>query len=227
MSVWSRSWAYGRVFRMASCARRSFAADTIFMAFVICRVDLTEPMRLRMSRREGTGVPSRRALKPALGLEHAAELACSAASSELADAVVERLLLARASSRPPGGGRRGTRGAPSCSGRPRSVGTGADPALAVLVLLRRGVELDDLLLDRSSGEYWPCFSTSTSRSPRASVSCVALSRSEPNCANAASSRYCARSSLSEPATCFIALICAEPPTRETEMPTLIAGRTPW
>jgi hypothetical protein len=26
---------------------------------------------------------------------------------------------------------------------------------------------------------------------------------------------------------FIALICAEPPTRETEMPTLIAGRTPW
>ena len=31
----------------------------------------------------------------------------------------------------------------------------------------------------------------------------------------------------EPATCRIALICAEPPTRETELPTLIAGRTPW
>ena len=29
-----------------------------------------------------------------------------------------------------------------------------------------------------------------------------------------------------PATCFIALICAEPPTRDTEMPTLMAGRTP-
>ena len=26
-----------------------------------------------------------------------------------------------------------------------------------------------------------------------------------------------------PATCFIALICAFPPTRETEIPTLIAG----
>ena len=29
-----------------------------------------------------------------------------------------------------------------------------------------------------------------------------------------------------PATCFIALICAAPPTRDTEMPTLIAGRVP-
>jgi hypothetical protein len=25
----------------------------------------------------------------------------------------------------------------------------------------------------------------------------------------------------------MALICAEPPTRDTELPTLIAGRTPW
>ena len=29
-----------------------------------------------------------------------------------------------------------------------------------------------------------------------------------------------------PATFFIGPICALPPTRETEMPTLIAGRTP-
>jgi hypothetical protein len=29
-----------------------------------------------------------------------------------------------------------------------------------------------------------------------------------------------------PATCFIALIWALPPTRDTEMPTLMAGRTP-
>jgi hypothetical protein len=28
------------------------------------------------------------------------------------------------------------------------------------------------------------------------------------------------------ATCFIALTCAAPPTRLTELPTLIAGRTP-
>ena len=57
--------------------------------------------------------------------------------------------------------------------------------------------------------------------------CVALSRSEPNWANAASSRNCARSRRSVPATCFIALICALPPTRDTEIPTLMAGRTPW
>jgi hypothetical protein len=29
-----------------------------------------------------------------------------------------------------------------------------------------------------------------------------------------------------PATFFIAFVCAFPPTRETEIPTLIAGRTP-
>ena len=29
-----------------------------------------------------------------------------------------------------------------------------------------------------------------------------------------------------PATVFIALICASPPTRDTERPTLMAGRTP-
>jgi len=39
--------------------------------------------------------------------------------------------------------------------------------------------------------------------------------------------YCDRSRRRLPATSFIALICAAPPTRETETPTLIAGRTPW
>ena len=38
---------------------------------------------------------------------------------------------------------------------------------------------------------------------------------------------CARSSRNVPATCRIARICADPPTRETELPTLMAGRTPW
>jgi hypothetical protein len=64
------------------------------------------------------------------------------------------------------------------------------------------------------------------RSPRVSCAWVALSRSEPNWANAASARYEARSSRSRPATLRIALIWALPPTRDTEMPTLIAGRTP-
>ena len=54
---------------------------------------------------------------------------------------------------------------------------------------------------------------------------VAASRSlVPNWANACSSRNCASSSLSEPATWRIACVWAEPPTRDTERPTLIAGR---
>ena len=55
---------------------------------------------------------------------------------------------------------------------------------------------------------------------------LTLSSSEPNVAKASSSRYWARSSLSVPDTVFIALIWAAPPTRLTEFPTLMAGRTP-
>ena len=73
------------------------------------------------------------------------------------------------------------------------------------------------------GWYCPCLSSSTMRWPRASWSWVARSRSEPNWAKAASSRYWARSRRSLPATCRIALICAEPPTRETEMPDVDRG----
>ena len=77
-----------------------------------------------------------------------------------------------------------------------------------------------------SGAYWSCLRISVRRWPRASMFCVALSRSEANIANAASSRYCARSRRSRPATAFIAFTCAEPPTRLTELPTLMAGRMP-
>src|SRR6202034_1896869 len=49
---------------------------------------------------------------------------------------------------------------------------------------------------------------------------------EPNWANAANSRYCARSSFKVEPTCLTALMAAEKPTRETERPTLTAGRTP-
>ena len=55
---------------------------------------------------------------------------------------------------------------------------------------------------------------------------MSASSSEPNWANASSSRYCESSIRSLPATFFIGLICALPPTRDTEMPTLMAGRTP-
>jgi hypothetical protein len=44
--------AYGRAAMTPSWARRSFAAETIFIALVIWRVFLTERIRFRMSRNE-------------------------------------------------------------------------------------------------------------------------------------------------------------------------------
>ena len=43
------SLANGRACTMRSCARRSLDAATIFIAFVICCVDLTARMRRRIS----------------------------------------------------------------------------------------------------------------------------------------------------------------------------------
>ena len=76
------------------------------------------------------------------------------------------------------------------------------------------------------GSNCGCLRISTVRSPRASCAFVPGSRSLANCANASSSRYCARSRRSLPATFFIAFVWALPPTRLTEMPTFTAGRTP-
>ena len=53
-----------------------------------------------------------------------------------------------------------------------------------------------------------------------------MSRSDPNCVNASSSLYCASSSFTFDATCFIAFICALPPTLDTETPGFIAGLNP-
>ena len=41
--------ANGRAEKMRSCARRSFAAETLFIAFVICCVFLVLRLRRRMS----------------------------------------------------------------------------------------------------------------------------------------------------------------------------------
>ena len=49
--------------------------------------------------------------------------------------------------------------------------------------------------------YCPCLRSSVSRTPRLSSCCVAASRSEPNWANAATSRYWASSNFIDPATC--------------------------
>src|SRR5215472_10141776 len=64
-----------------------------------------------------------------------------------------------------------------------------------------------------NGENCDCFSSSVSRAPRLSRRWVVASRSEPNCAKAAISRYWASSPLMRPATFFIALVWAADPTR--------------
>ena len=84
----------------------------------------------------------------------------------------------------------------------------------------------DLLL-HLSGENCGCLRSSVRRAPRLRRRCVIASRSEPNWAKAAISRYCASSPLILPATFFVALVCAAEPTRETERPTFTAGRMPW
>uniref|UniRef100_A0A6B0UDC9 Putative secreted protein n=1 Tax=Ixodes ricinus TaxID=34613 RepID=A0A6B0UDC9_IXORI len=76
------------------------------------------------------------------------------------------------------------------------------------------------------GVYCPCLSSSVSLTPLFSSCWVAASRSDPNWAKAATSRYWANSSFMDPATCFMALVCAAEPTRLTDRPTLIAGRIP-
>ena len=87
-------------------------------------------------------------------------------------------------------------------------------------------KIDTVCSSNGMGLNCGCFSSSVSRAPRASRRWVEASRSEPNCAKAAISRYCASSSLIEPDTFFIALVCAAEPTRDTDRPTLIAGRMP-
>ena len=80
----------------------------------------------------------------------------------------------------------------------------------------------------STGIGWNsgCFSSSVMRWPRVIACCVALSRSLPNWAKAASSRNCASWMRRPPEIFFMAPIWAEPPTRLTEMPALTPGRWP-
>ena len=55
---------------------------------------------------------------------------------------------------------------------------------------------------------------------------VSSSRSLENWVKTSISRYCARSRRSVPTAFFMAFVCAAPPTRDTDRPTLMAGRTP-
>src|SRR3972149_3309273 len=76
------------------------------------------------------------------------------------------------------------------------------------------------------GTNWSCFRSSVRRPPRESWAWVALSSSEPNWAKAASSRYCASSSRSAPATCFMALIWRLPATPLTARPRVLGRLHP-
>src|SRR6185437_12250333 len=76
------------------------------------------------------------------------------------------------------------------------------------------------------GEYCFCFMSSETRWPRSSCLRVDSSRSEANCEKAASSRNCASARRTLPPSFLMILVCAAPPTRDTEMPALMAGRMP-
>src|SRR5829696_2835889 len=89
--------------------------------------------------------------------------------------------------------------------------------------LNTGPDRDDLLLHRI-GRVLRLAEQLHQPPPRSSWRRIVALRSEANIAKACMSRYWASSSLSEPATFFIALIWAAPPTRDTEIPTSIAGR---
>src|SRR3546814_14474360 len=87
-------------------------------------------------------------------------------------------------------------------------------------------KIDSVFYSKGLGWNCGCFRRCCRRAPGPGIFCVEAWRSEPNCANAAISRYFASSSLIEPDTFFIALVCAADPTRLTDRPTLIAGRMP-
>ena len=69
----------------------------------------------------------------------------------------------------------------------------------------------------STGIGWYCGCLSTSTSARAAVELrwVAASRSEPNCGERLELAVLRQVEPERPATCFIALICALPPTRDS------------
>ena len=77
------------------------------------------------------------------------------------------------------------------------------------------------------GLYWGWMRSWLFLRPLSRAIAVTLSMSEENLEKASSSAYWAWSIFRVPATFFMDLTCALPPTRETLIPTLIAGRIPW
>src|SRR3546814_7570344 len=67
-----------------------------------------------------------------------------------------------------------------------------------------------------SGRYCFCFISSVTRWPRSSCARVAASRSEANCANAASSRYWASARRTPPPSFLTSLVRSEEHTSELQ-----------
>src|SRR5690606_3353133 len=107
----------------------------------------------------------------------------------------------------------------SCASKGRTSSTSRSSNLPVVP-----AQIETTCSSIGKGEYWDCLSSSIRRAPRLSCCLEAASRSEANIAKASRSRNCASESFRVPETPFMAFVCAEPPTRETETPTSTAGR---
>ena len=146
---------------------------------------------------------------------------------ELLDRLVERLLRLVG----PVAARRSSR---ACR-RPRSAARSTQLRVelgdavdvdAVEVAVRRGVDHGDLLGDRHRLAL--ALVERLRRAARRGPACAACPRrGRSRTGRTPRGRGTARARSSGlPATFFIGAICALPPTRDTEMPTLMAGRTP-
>ena len=154
------------------------------MALVICCVFLTLRIRRRMSMSAGIGSSGSR-LRPALGWKTPLNSvsACFEALRQLAlDVALLGDLLEQARVAGLEEAVQLPLVAPAVGHRIRRRGSRWSPAKMITICFSTG-----------SGSYWSCLRISVSRSPRASMAWVALSRSEANSAKAASSRYWARS----------------------------------
>ena len=233
-------FAYGTAAWTRACAFTIRLAAISSMARVIFFVDCTDRMRRRRMR---SWPPAMRLLGLAAfrrtfgtdGVRVARETSAAAASHVAVGTNSSVNVLDRGRERVAVGQRTRCRGSSSSMSAVTRAHVLEQLGLEALHVGDRDVvevparareDRDDLLLDRPSARADGCFSSSTRRAPRSSCAFDTASSSEPNVANASSSRNCARSSFSVPETDFIALICAAPPTRDTEMPTSTAGRTP-
>ena len=187
--------AYGRAATIASCARRSRAAATSFMARVIFCVDSDrrDPRPYGLERRAWRRLGGLRlpASSPIALNSVERRFSVLARSSQALPSFLDGLELAS------GPVRAATRTWPARARRRRVDRHVVDEAVVTANRMRTCfidrqrlvlALLEELDHARAAGQ----------------LRCVALSRSEPNCANAASSRYCARSRRSLPATFFMA-----------------------